>query len=133
MGHNCEPLFNFQCFVSNLFEIPTVWDDWLESATSQYESVLAKYETETLPAYEKKHTVWARSKGRNKGPEPTKPAIPLPRMQKQEDVNFLRFATSLKILFGSAITSSGLEKAEMLLQEYLLNFTVVRQLHCLQN
>jgi hypothetical protein len=49
-------------------------------------------------------------------------------MQEGEDINFLRFATALKILVGSAINDPGLEKAEKLLQEYLLNFAVVSRL-----
>lgn len=115
-------MLNIQPF----FKIPVVWDDWLTDATSQYESVLKKYETETLPAYEQKRAAWARSRAKNKGPEPTKPLPPpLPRMQKDEDINFLRFATALKILVGSAIKNSSLEKAELLLREYLLKFAVV--------
>jgi hypothetical protein len=43
------------------------------------------------------------------------------------------FATALKILVGSAIKNSGLEKAELLLREYLLKFAVVCQLHCSQD
>ncbi|KAJ7626767.1 hypothetical protein B0H17DRAFT_1218508 [Mycena rosella] len=46
-------------------------------------------------------------------------------MQQGEDVNFLRFATALKILVGSSISDNGLERAKVLLQEYLLTFSKV--------
>jgi hypothetical protein len=49
-------------------------------------------------------------------------------MQAGEDVNFLRFATLLKISVGSSITKDGLHKSENLLQEYLLGFLTVSRL-----
>ncbi|KAJ7609570.1 hypothetical protein DFH06DRAFT_1110759 [Mycena polygramma] len=44
-------------------------------------------------------------------------------MQKGEDRNFLRFAAALKILVGSSISVTGLDRAKGLLQDYLLEFS----------
>ncbi|KAJ7611135.1 hypothetical protein DFH06DRAFT_1373949 [Mycena polygramma] len=41
-------------------------------------------------------------------------------MQEGEDRNFLRFATALKILVGSSIRPKGLDRAKVLLRDYLL-------------
>ncbi|KAF8157655.1 hypothetical protein K438DRAFT_1861264 [Mycena galopus ATCC 62051] len=53
---------------------------------------------------------------------PSPPDIPCPRMQRDEDTNFLRFSTALKILVGSSIKLQKLKHADRLLQEYLLGF-----------
>ncbi|KAF8136825.1 hypothetical protein K438DRAFT_750317 [Mycena galopus ATCC 62051] len=125
MGHYYELLCSLWWFKSNPFEIPVVWDDWLETTETQYQTARDKYENKTVPAYKQKLKAWQRNKAKNKGPEPTKPAPPISRMQQGEDINFLRFATALKIFVGSAITTEGLKKAENLLCEYLLNFSAL--------
>ncbi|KAJ7729850.1 hypothetical protein DFH07DRAFT_756569 [Mycena maculata] len=44
-------------------------------------------------------------------------------MQPDEDLNFLRFATALKIMVGSAIWMDKVTRAKTLLEEYLLGYS----------
>jgi hypothetical protein len=50
---------------------------------------------------------------------PPKPKEPVRRMQAGEDESFLRFATALKIMVGSAIRTEAIDKAKKLLKQYL--------------
>ncbi|KAJ7661829.1 hypothetical protein B0H17DRAFT_849898, partial [Mycena rosella] len=54
---------------------------------------------------------------------PIAPKEPVRRMQLDEDYNFLRFATALKILVGSSIHIDDGVVARKLLEKYLLNFS----------
>ncbi|KAJ6534408.1 hypothetical protein B0H19DRAFT_876222, partial [Mycena capillaripes] len=47
---------------------------------------------------------------------------PSPQMVEEEDENFLRFATALKMLIGRSIRRDQLPRIKSLLQEYLLTF-----------
>lgn len=56
-------------------------------------------------------------------------AKPYPRMVEGEDENFLRFATALKMIVSRSIRLEKLPRIKLLLQEYLLTYTVVRGNH----
>ena len=108
-------------------KIPIVWDKFLAEAENEHTKALETYR-QAMPPYRAALRVWESGNRKSKAPaEPKKPVL---RMQAGEDVNFLRFATLLKILVGSSITEDGLDKAEKLLQEYLLGFLTVSRLCC---
>lgn len=64
----------------------------------------------------------AESKARAPPTEPKKPVV---RMQCDEPYNFLRLATSLKILLGRSIDGDKLFRSAQLMQDYLLTFKQV--------
>lgn len=99
-----------------------MWERSLEESNEDYKKAYTRYE-ELVETYKEKKKAWARS--RKKGDPPIAPKEPVPRIQPGEDINFLRFATALKILVGSSIRLEGLDQAKQLLQEYLLNFAQV--------
>ncbi|KAJ7939839.1 hypothetical protein B0H13DRAFT_1586865, partial [Mycena leptocephala] len=93
----------------NLAKIPIVWERSLEESNEDYKKAYTRYE-ELLETYKEKKRAWARS--RKKGDPPIAPKEPVPRIQPGEDINFLRFATALKILVGSSIRLEGLDRAK---------------------
>ncbi|KAF7367179.1 hypothetical protein MSAN_00977800 [Mycena sanguinolenta] len=101
--------------------IPIVWDTFRKDAPRSHSTAMAKYEKEK-EVWDTEMAKWRRSRSKTKGPPPEKPERPYLRMNEGEDTNFLAFATALKIMVGSSITLNGLERAESLLQQYLLEF-----------
>lgn len=59
---------------------------------------------------------------------PAVPKKPVLRMQEQEPVNFLRLATSLKLLLGQTISLSSASRSHDLYVQYLLGFREVSTL-----
>ncbi|KAJ6585872.1 hypothetical protein B0H19DRAFT_1250627 [Mycena capillaripes] len=111
----------YKCAVTGPWAImiPIVWDRFLAEAKNEHTKALETYR-QAMGKYRADLRAWESGNRKSKAPaEPKKPVL---RMQAGEDVNFLRFATLLKILVGSSMTEDGLDKAENLLQEYLLGF-----------
>ncbi|KAJ7255557.1 hypothetical protein C8J57DRAFT_1721647 [Mycena rebaudengoi] len=100
--------------------IPLVWERFLEEAEKEYKAASTHY-PKALKEYEKKKKAWERGNKAAAAPKP--PKKPVCRMQRGEDENFLHFATFLKVLVGSSIRIEGLERAKLLLQEYLLGYS----------
>lgn len=86
-------------------KIPIVWEQYKDEADEEYNDRMESYQR------------GGRAKGDPK---------PSPRMVKEEDKNFLRFATALKMLIGRSIRRDQLPRIKSLLQEYLLTFERVR-------
>ena len=98
---------------------------------------MKKYKTD-LEAWKKKQGAASKgpqsaAKGKSKAQKkttgvddkPTRPKKPVPRMQKDEPYNFLRFATALKIFLGSSVQKNMIPRAAGLLQDYLCGFQKV--------
>ncbi|KAJ7744275.1 hypothetical protein DFH07DRAFT_925148 [Mycena maculata] len=100
--------------------IPLIWDRFLSESDKDFKAASARY-PEAMKVYEAKRKAWER--GNKKSAPPKPPKVPIQRMQKGEERNFLRFATALKILVGSSIRTDGLDRAVGLLRDYLLNFS----------
>ncbi|KAJ7812476.1 hypothetical protein B0H13DRAFT_2470899 [Mycena leptocephala] len=81
--------------------IPIVWEQYKDEADEGYNDRMESYQR------------GGRAKGDPK---------PSPRMVEEEDENFLRFATALKMLIGRSIRRDQLPRIKSLLQEYLLTF-----------
>jgi len=88
-----------------------------------------------MAGYEKKLLKWEKEQnegtsmtksGKRKrtedNPKPVPPPPPRQRMQKEEPTNFLRFATSLKLMVGRTVTEAMLQRAGSLLEDYLIEF-----------
>ena len=107
-------------------QIPLVWERFQSDAEKDYKDALAGYPA-SVAAYKQKLKAWEKSKqlGKKKSRRPRLPKAPVQRMQPNEPKNFLCFATALKILVGSSITTEGLERAKELLCDYLLGFLEV--------
>ncbi|KAJ7342832.1 hypothetical protein DFH08DRAFT_703492, partial [Mycena albidolilacea] len=87
--------------------IPLVWDRFLKDAEQEHKNALERH-TQKVTDYKKKMKAWER--GNKKSDPPTSPpAAPVPRMRAGEDLNFLRFATALKIFVSSSISMYGAE------------------------
>lgn len=118
-------------------QIPIIWDMFIEEAESDQKTSIksfAKRQDQFIKDYEawKAHREAPQGsadakQGRSKksakdDKEPKPPKPPKVRMQRDEPVNFLRLSTALKIFCGSSIKLDMLPRAEMLLQEYLLEY-----------
>jgi hypothetical protein len=104
-------------------KIPLVWDRFLKDAEQEHKNALERH-TQKVTDYKKKMKAWER--GHKKSDPPTSPpAAPVPRMRAGEDLNFLRFATALKIFVSSSISTEGINRAAKLFQEYLLGYLEV--------
>ncbi|KAJ7770774.1 hypothetical protein B0H16DRAFT_1660942 [Mycena metata] len=77
--------------------IPIVWDHSLPLAVQDHTAALSRYP--------KRKREWAEKMRKNpkQANPPPEPKQPVQRMQDGEDINFLRFATALKIMVGSSI------------------------------
>jgi hypothetical protein len=85
-------------------KIPIVWDKFLAEAEKEHTNSLETYR-KAMRTYRTAQRAW--ESGNRKSEAPAEPKKPILRMQAGEDVNFLRFATLLKILVGSSITEDG--------------------------
>ncbi|KAJ7361702.1 hypothetical protein DFH08DRAFT_911337 [Mycena albidolilacea] len=79
--------------------IPIVWERFFKEAETEHNSALQRYDKK-LTKYRTKMRAW--EKGTRKSDPPTAPLMPVPRMQAGEQINFLRFATALKIFMYGA-------------------------------
>ncbi|CAK5266228.1 unnamed protein product, partial [Mycena citricolor] len=104
--------------------IPVVWDIFRpkehEHANEQYQQKKAEYDSELR--------TWQRKRIATRGDPPQPPSEPVYRMKIGEEENFLRFATALKIIIGSAIYREMIPRASSLLEDYLLGFLEARLL-----
>ena len=91
-----------------------------------YEKKLAKWEREQIEGASEGKS--AKRKKTDNDPKPVPPQCPRQRMQKEEPTNFLRFATSLKLMVGRMVTEAMVDRAGTLLEEYLIEFKRVRLL-----
>jgi hypothetical protein len=103
-------------------KIPIVWERFFKEAETEHNSALQRYDKKQTE-YRTKMRAW--EKGTRKSDPPTAPLKPVPRMQAGEQINFLRFATALKIFVSSSISTQGINRAENLYREYLLNYLEV--------
>ncbi|TDL15548.1 hypothetical protein BD410DRAFT_732539 [Rickenella mellea] len=117
-------------FRNDKFQIPIVWDLFEDEAVSEFQSAQSRYET-AMKVYDAALEKWNASqaggepshenaKKRKINEKPTPPKPPSIRMQSDEASNFLRLATALKIILSSSIDEAQLDRAEALLEEYLL-------------
>ncbi|KAJ7017492.1 hypothetical protein C8F04DRAFT_1215036 [Mycena alexandri] len=81
--------------------MPIVWERFLGEAEREHATAMAR---------------WQRHGKAHGEPEPS------PRMVKGEDTNFLRFATTLKMIVGRSIRRDSLPRIKKLLEDYLLDF-----------
>ncbi|TDL13709.1 hypothetical protein BD410DRAFT_734964 [Rickenella mellea] len=114
--------------------IPIVWDMYSEEANVDFQKAKLKWEDDKKE-YEMAMALWESNahqdaetgeiqtgKKRKADGQPVPPKKPKVRMQDGEARNFLRLATALKILLSSSIDDEQLERAQILLEEYLLGF-----------
>ncbi|KII89951.1 hypothetical protein PLICRDRAFT_571426 [Plicaturopsis crispa FD-325 SS-3] len=126
--------YKFSMTVPLAIVVPIVWETFIEESQDAYDNAMNRHE-KAMDAYKVALSAWnknppppppagkkltAAEKKRHE--MPTAPKKPKLLMQKDEPVNFLRFATSIKILLSSSITHDMIEYALKLLQEYLLEF-----------
>ena len=115
-----------------LYQLPVIWDEFIEEAQDEYASQQEKYDT-NISAYEKAIAGWkireasrktkaAKTKAKKGDPKPKPPERPFVRMHKDEPEMFLKFATSMKLFMGSSVTREILTRALALLYEYLNDF-----------
>ncbi|TDL17025.1 hypothetical protein BD410DRAFT_816596 [Rickenella mellea] len=139
-------------FRNDIFQIPIVWDLFEDEAVSEFQSAQSRYETAMKvydaalekwnasqaggePSHESRGTSTSapepaptessasrNPKKRKINEKPTPPKPPSIRMHSDEASNFLRLATALKIILSSSIDEAQLDRAETLLEEYLLGF-----------
>ncbi|KAG1751089.1 hypothetical protein EDB19DRAFT_1271823 [Suillus lakei] len=115
--------------------IPIVWQTFINESDKDFESAQKRH----LKAQEKFNKDFMAWKSRQELPqgsanmgkrgnrskedaEPKPPKQPNVRMQRDEPTNLLRLSTALKIFCGSSVQLELLPRAEVLLQEYLLEF-----------
>jgi hypothetical protein len=109
----------------------------LDEAIKDFTSAEKKHR-EKVASYEKKLSKWEREQtevtsegksGKRKKTDndqkPVPPQSPRQRMQKEEPTNFLRFATSLKLMVGRTVTEAMLERVGTLFEAYLVEFKQV--------
>ncbi|KAF8215094.1 hypothetical protein K438DRAFT_1562345 [Mycena galopus ATCC 62051] len=96
--------------------VPVLWDRSLPDADAEYATALKSYPRRLENWQIKVSQLSDNAKA------PPRPKEPVRRMQAGEDENFLRFATALKIMVGSAIRTEAISKAKKLLRQYLLTY-----------
>jgi hypothetical protein len=104
-------------------KIPLVWDVFLAEAKKEHEAAQKKYEKDRA-AWEEALRTSSRRRGADTRIS-TEPEAPSPRMRDHEEINFLRFATALKMMVGSSIRMDKVDRARSLLEEYLVGFSEV--------
>ncbi|KII83669.1 hypothetical protein PLICRDRAFT_180270 [Plicaturopsis crispa FD-325 SS-3] len=127
--------YKFSITVPLAIVVPIVWETFIEESQDSYDKSMKRYE-KAVKIYDKKLLEWNDLKpppallpgqaqsaaDKKKYEKPTAPKKPKLLMQKDEPVNFLRFATAIKVLLSSTITEDMIRYALTLLQEYLLKF-----------
>jgi hypothetical protein len=138
-------------------QIPLIWDEYAGPQEDEHSKRIQNWHKNTTE-WEKKHRLSYRQqqndaaaaaldptdpshlpaeKKKKKSAKcdpkvaPPPPKRPEQRMYKGEDILFLKFTTSLKIITSEALTKEELTRADCLLKEYLLEFKEVRLPSCL--
>lgn len=110
-------------------KVPVVWDIFCKEAGVTHQKALERYQ-ERKQLWDQAMKDWRKNKKKDDDP-PEEPQPPTLRMQAGEELNFLRFATALKIMVGSSIRTEKVARAAELLEEYLLGFSDVFSAHIL--
>lgn len=106
-------------------KIPILWDRSLPEAVKDYMT--------SAKSYPKRLKEWEAKIRKDPDSNAKQPVKPRQRIQAEEDVNFLRFATALKILVGSSIRIDRIDRAKQLLEGYLLGYSKVSFVLSVQN
>jgi hypothetical protein len=99
-----------------------VWEEFLPESTKDHKRAEKDY-PKVLQAWKQK----VREAEQAGKPLPAKPKQPVARMQEDEDLNFLRFCTFLRMIIGTTIskTPQAHSRIKQLLQDFLLEFLQV--------
>jgi hypothetical protein len=106
----------------DMLQIPFIWQTWLPKSQADHARAQANYEKQnrTYEAAKEK----AASEGRDFSALPPKP--PTVRMEINEDANFLKLASSLRLLLARSVTAEAIQAGKELLIEYLMEYRKVR-------
>ncbi|OCH83767.1 hypothetical protein OBBRIDRAFT_742729 [Obba rivulosa] len=105
-----------------LIVIPLIWEEWGPASDKEYQEQLKKLKpsASTQSSSRSQH-------GKLNKKSKTSQDQPQPRMHPQDADNFLTLAAALKIILARTIDVSELERAQDLLQAYLLKYREVSE------